>query len=698
MDNNPHDNEQYDTEDKDTKSLPDWSNPPSLTNLKEDLDKASPYRDAQTIKINAWLDNLNIEGAAKPKKIDGKSSVAPKLIRKQAEWRYAALSEPFLSTEDIFNIDPVTHEDKEAAKQNQLVLNNQFNTKLNKVKLFDELVRTDVDEGTVIVKTGWDFQEEEREVEEPSMVEIPVTDVELAAELQRQGKPAVVLVQQGTKLVKKMVTTVNKPTVEICDFRNITIDPSCEGDIDKAKFVIHSFQTSKSELEKEGDRYFDLDKIEIDSASPLSTPDHITTDTTEFNFKDKPRKLFIAHEYWGFWDVDGDGKLVPFVATWVGNTLIRLEENPYPDKKLPFVIGQYLPVRKSIYGEPDGALLEDNQKIIGAITRGMIDLLGRNAAGQMGMRKDALDLVNRRKYEKGLDYEFNAQIDPRQAFYTHTFSDIPESALRMVDMQNNDAESLTAVKAFNNGISGQALGSTATGIRSALDATSKRELGILRRISALIIEIGRKIISMNSEFLEDEEVVRVTNEHFVPVRRDDLAGNFDLKLSISTPEADNEKANDISFMLQTIGNNVDPKITNMMLADVAALRKLPRLEKALRDYQPEPDPLAVEKAQLENELLRAKIANEIAKGRENAVDVQLKSAKTETELAKGRNLHSKSDQQDLDFLEQESGLTRQHETNLKDQDRIRDLDNKAADSMLNNEQAPPKYRPLPALG
>jgi hypothetical protein len=49
-----------------------------------------------------------------------------------------------------------------------------------------------------------------------------------------------------------------------------------------------------------------------------------------------------------------------------------MEENPFPDKKLPFISVQYLPTRKSIYGEPDGALLEDNQKIIGAVTRGMI--------------------------------------------------------------------------------------------------------------------------------------------------------------------------------------------------------------------------------------------------------------------------------------------------------------------------------------
>jgi hypothetical protein len=67
------------------------------------------------------------------------------------------------------------------------------------------------------------------------------------------------------------------------------------------------------------------------------------------------------------------------------------------------------------YGEPDGELLEDNQRVVGAITRGMLDTMGRSANGQTGIRKDMLDATNRRKFEKGLDYEFNPNVDPRRA-------------------------------------------------------------------------------------------------------------------------------------------------------------------------------------------------------------------------------------------------------------------------------------------
>lgn len=680
--------------------LTSWKQEPSVMQLKQDLQDAASDRQTHISKVDAWLDNLHVTGAAKPKKRKGRSAVQPKLIRKQAEWRYAALSEPFLSTEDVFNVAPVTGLDKEAARQNQLVLNNQFNTKFNKISFIDEYVRTAVDEGTVVIKYGWEFEEEQQTVEEPNIVNVPVNDPALAQTMLAMGQEPVAQAQVGTKKVEKMVTIVNKPTVQVCNYKNLTIDPTCEGDLSKANFIIHSWESSLSELKKDA-RYKNLEKIQVNQNSPLSMPDsdHETKDESNFNFRDKPRTKFVVYEYWGYRDVDGSGSLTPIVATWVGDVMIRMEELPFPDGKLPFIAVQYLPVRKSVYGEPDGELLEDNQKIVGAVTRGMIDIMGRSANGQQASRKDALDLTNRRRFEAGQDYEFNANVDPRQAFHMHTYPEIPQSALTIVELQNNEAESLTGVKAFTQGISGQALGSTATGIRSALDATSKRELGILRRLAAGIIELGYRMIAMNSEWLEDVEVIRITDEEFVDVKRDDLGGRFDLKLSISTAEADNEKAQDLSFMLQTLGNNMDFSFTQIILAEIADLKKMPALATKIREFEPKPNPLEQERQMLEIELLKAQIFNERAKGVENQTDVNLKKAKTQTELAKGRNLESKSDQQDLDYLEQESGLKRQHEHDLKDHDKANTLDEKAADTLLGQQQngEGSGFNPLPAL-
>lgn len=682
-------NEQKLNMEESNKPLTDWKNEPTVRDLKQDLLDAQSTHNAHTSEIDQWLDNLHVTGGARVDPPKGNSRIVPKLIRKQAEWRYAALSEPFLNTDDMFDIRPVTWEDRDAAQQNQLILNNQFCTQIPKIKFIDSYVRAAVDEGTVIVRVGWDFQEEEAEEEVP-IVEYRVSDdpevvqtLEEMAILQQESpseyqtniedywKEAFEMTMEGGEPIEPVVidyemqmvtnTVRNRPTLEVCDYRNVVLDPSANGDMEKANFVIYSFESSLSQLEKDG-KYKNLDQINIDNNTVLGTPDHESQfGTSNFNFSDKPRKKFVVHEYWGYWDIDGSGVVKPFVAAWVGDTLIRMEENPFPDKKIPFVVVPYLPKRRSLYGESDGSLLEDNQKVIGAVTRGMIDLLGKSANGQTGVRKDALDVTNKRKFEKGQDYEFNANVHPDQAIYMHQYPEIPQSAQYMLNQQNLEAESMTGVKAFSQGISGQSLGNTATGVRSAMDAASKRELGILRRLSDGMIQIGRKIISMNAEFLSEEEVVRITNEEFVTVRRDDLAGKFDLRLSISTPEEDQAKADNLAFMLQTMGNNMDPAMSQMILSDIARLKKMPDLAKKIADYEPQPDPMQQKKAELEIKLLEAQIEKEMSYGQYYSAQAHHNMARSNTEQAKTGKLISETDLANLNYIEQESGVKQERD-------------------------------------
>ena len=665
-------------------ALTKWKNPPTLENLKADLLESRSIHDAQVSTIDGWLDNLHVTNKAKVVAPKGNSSIVPKLIRKQAEWRYPALSDPFLSTDDVFNVRPVTWEDRNAAKQNELMLNYQFNCKIDKVAFIDEYVRTAVEEGTAIIRVGWEFEEEEYEdevpqvqfqvnpelapmheqleqmrAESPSQYDTDVPDeLKQAHDMTMENGVPIEPVILGYKTETLTRTVKNHPTIDVCDYRNVILDPTCLGNIKKARFVIYSFDSSLSKLKKDG-KYKNLDKINVEDNSILGTPDHASNGSESFNFTDKPRKKFVVYEYWGYWDIDGSGLVKPIIVSWVGNTIIRMEENPFPDKELPFVVVPYLPVRRSAYGEPDGALLEDNQKIIGAVTRGMIDIMGKSANGQTGVRKDALDVTNRRKFDKGQDYEFNANVDPRQGIFMHTFPEIPQSAQFMLLQQNQEAESLTGVRSFSQGVSGQSLGDVAAGVRGALDAASKRELGILRRLSNGIVQIGRKIISMNSEFLSEKEVVRVTNSEFVTVRRDDLAGSFDLKLSISTAEEDNNKAQELAFMLQTMGNNMDPEMSKMILADIARLRKMPDLAHKIEAYQPQPDPLMQKKMELEVALLEAQVANEQAQTMQYQATAKLNMAKIGTEQVKQSNTQSDTDLKNLNFVEQESGVTQE---------------------------------------
>ena len=244
---------------------------------------------------------------------------------------------------------------------------------------------------------------------------------------------------------------------------------------------------------------------------------------------------------------------------------------------------------------------------MGAITRGLVDILGRSANAQQGFAKGMLDPLNKRRFENGEDYEFNPNLSPQTGYIEHTFNELPQSVLAYVQMLNADAEALTGVKSFSGGMSGEAYGQVAAGIQGAIDAATKRETAILRRLAYGVSEIGNKIIAMNAVFLSEEEVIRVTNKQFITIKREDIKGNFDLKVDINTAEVDQAKAQDLGFMLQTLGPNMDPMITMKILAEIADLKRMPTLAEELRNYQPQPDPIEEAKRQLEVEEEKAKI-------------------------------------------------------------------------------------------
>ena len=139
-------------EDVNSLKLTKWVNEPTVSDLKSDLTAAKSSQSTQISMIDDWLDMLNVEGTHKPKTRKGRSSVQPKLVRKQAEWRYSALTEPFLDNKDMFTVSPRTFKDREAANQNSLVLNYQFSNQIDKVNFIDTYVRTAVNEGTVIAR------------------------------------------------------------------------------------------------------------------------------------------------------------------------------------------------------------------------------------------------------------------------------------------------------------------------------------------------------------------------------------------------------------------------------------------------------------------------------------------------------------------------------------------------------------------
>jgi hypothetical protein len=514
-------------------------------------------------------------------------------------------------------------------------------------------------EGTLVIQCGWDYEDEEV----TTMAEVVVVN--------EFGQEIIVEEEVTETIVKK-----NQPTAKVCRNEDIYIDPTCQDDIDKAQFIIYRYESDISTLKKDG-RFKNLDKI--GSGEMEYDPDYRKEDLTEFRFRDEPRKKLVVYEYWGNYDVDGDGIAEPIVCAWVGSTIIRLTANPYPDKKLPFIVVPYNSVPFKIHGESNAELIGDNQKVKTAIIRGIIDNMAQSNNGQVAIRKGALDTVNMKRMMRGDNFVFNGSPND---FWQGSYNAIPGSAFDMIGIMNNEIESLTGVKSFSGGITGSSLGPSATGARGALDAAATRRINIVRNVAENLVKpLMRKWMVYNAEFLEEEEVIRITNDEYVPIRRDDLSGRIDVDITVSTAEDNAAKVQELSFLLQTLGPSEDPIIRRNIMADIYELSRMPEEAKRLREYQPEPNPvqeqmqqLELERMALENEKIRAEVMWKQSLAQMDPVDAELKMRKAEVEAAKARKLEAEADLKDLEFVAMDEGVSHQQKLEIEERKRLANLD------------------------
>lgn len=687
-----------------------------LKNLKADFEASKRLKSRNDSKINTWRREYNGELYGNEKK--NRSKFVYRLIKKQSEWQHAGLVDPFVSTPDIIRAKPVTWEDKEVSPKIEILLNTQFCRQFDRFNFMNKAIKVLDQEGTVVIRTGWEYKE--KVIKEQIFEEQPNPDfimlqeqamniqsnLEQIAPMVEQSKNSLAMLEQqglsvdqavasgvidpqvvaGTqemmaeaanleqqlqalqeqlqsipqtievpRIIERLKPVCNRPTAMVCRNEDIFIDPTCQDNMDNCQFVIYRYETDMTTLKRAG-VYKNLDKVSHtlrDSEYVSKTRDDEGYDSS-FEFSDIARKKVVVHEYWGNYDIDGDGEAEAIVCTWVNDVIIQLRDNPFPDKQPPFIVVPFNSIPFSLYGESNAELLSDTQKIQTAIIRGLIDNMAMSNNGQKGVRNGALDEYNRVKFLNGENFEFNGTPND---FYDGHFNEFPSSTFNMLQMLNAEAESITGVKNFYQGMHSNSLGSTATATTAIMDSAAARRLNIVRNIAENMIKpILRKWLAYDAEFLDEETQYRITNEEFIWLKRDDLGARIDIDLAISTSEDNKATASELSFLLQTIGPSEDPNLRKMIIADICDLYKKPELAKSIREYQPQPDPLAQRLQELQIQMLEAQIENERAKGGRAEIDSRLKEAKTKTELAKAANIESNTDSTDLDYLQKFYGV------------------------------------------
>ena len=712
--------------------LTSWKNEPTFDDLETDRTNSAHFQTTNRENLLRYEEIRN--GGKEIEKVKpGKSTTRPLLVRKQNEYKYAALEDAILGTQDLFDIKGVGPEDHKSAEQNQILLNYQFRHKIKIDKLVEEIVRTDVDEGSVICKVGWKteygigIEQEERPVyaspEESydMMVEMvkagQMSPEEMQAMLET-GEP----MQKGTELVDVEVEKliVNHPTIEVRNSANIIIDTTCEGDIEKAQFLIEEYPISFSELKKQeykeeeievktvGPDGVEVIKKDIKSRGIYKNLKFIDKNKEEYQYSEyegesarnsklsgKSRVKLKAYDYWGFWDINDDGNTVPIVATWVGGVLVRLEENPFGHKKIPYVIAKYMPVKREVMGEPDAVLLEENQEAVGKTTRAIQDIMALDAVNQEFIDETFFPSpVERENYRLGKTVFFRSGMNPKNAIFKNNVNPVNPIALQWINAQIQDAEAMSGTTLNNNSTNGISVNA-----QKRIDSSnSKRDASVLRRITSMLVDAARLVIAMNAEFMSEEEIVRNTNQEYVKINRDDLSGAHDITIDIQTPETNNAIAQDLAMVLQTGQQTMSPELSKKIWARILKLKGQYDLAREFENYQPQPDPkqqelmdmqieeqrLKIEKAKKDIEEVDSRIHERISRVVENEKDVEnkqsqnlLRQQQAAESAARTRKLESEADMLDKDFVEHTTGAKRAREL----EDRAIEFDTKRKEKL-----------------
>ncbi|AUR93613.1 coil containing protein [Vibrio phage 1.188.A._10N.286.51.A6] len=617
-----------------------------------------------------------------------RSEITLKHIRKLLEWRYPVLEQAFLAKEDLYAPKGRDEYDGQLAQFHRTLLNYQLNNEMDKTTIITRAVRAYMNQATAIGYLGWNMKKEKAlqidaifgygfvaksspmyEVLEKEYIEInkilsehpnrktsiPLHMVEGASHYAKYSSVKDVTIKGFTQnMSKKDVLIANHPTINILNVYDVYGAPECKTNLQDSPYVFYKYPEYIYELQRNDD--YDTKNIDwttVEAITPAGNAG-ISYDAGDV------RNQVEVIEFWGMYDLNNDGQVEPCRVLWVDGHILEAIPNPYPDKKHPFYSAAYLPAPKldTFYGESDALLVEDNQAILSAMHRGFIDIHGNSAYGQKGVAKDVLDPVNRDKFLRGENFEYDSNVvDPNALFQTFDFPDIAQSAIAYVSMLNADSEALTGIKGFNEGISGNSYGDTAAGVKGLLSATALRETSITNRLAQMFIAMGKRIMYLNTLYLDKEKILSLLGREGMIVKSI-LNPLIDVKVDISNQAEDNLKAQEMSFMLQTLGNTIPPKLAQVMLQEIARLRNMQTLENEIKLYEeepPQPSEAEQEIQALQIELLKAQIANEKGRARQADSSANLNESKIPNEQAKTAKTEAETKEKEVQTERVSSG-------------------------------------------
>lgn len=349
---------------------------------------------------------------------------------------------------------------------------------------------------------------------------------------------------------RRQAVTSNRPVLEVVplsEFRFLPNAATCRD----LPFCAHKRLMSRSDIQERvnAGEWDEPTQAGLDAAryqagedselrSLLVDEDAFNDGAAEF---DPSRELYWVYECAARYDINEDNVSEHLIVTLIGEDLVSVQAN---DLKRPhFAILSPYPDQFQITGKGVDDLVGEIQDIKTALIRQIILNVGNNNDRQAVVDEDKLnpdDLRNNRRYVRAR----NLNGAPASSAISY-FPEAPlgQGAIPLLDLMQDTAETRSGVTKYTQGLDRRGLNKTATGVEILTQSANQRMEMVARMFAETgVYDLFDLLVQMNSRYMDQETVVRLTNGEQLQVRPDDLSGAFDIEIAAGVSAGQQETA------------------------------------------------------------------------------------------------------------------------------------------------------------
>ena len=563
--------------------------------VKADIERGKEANEAESSFRSKNYDAYRAKGDGKAERA-GHSRIKCSDIMDTIEWMMPSFIKAFAGTTESISISPQNEEDVEKAEKLEKLLNWQFMGRhCNGFTVIYEWVKSCLIYGTSVIKITWqdkyikkgfdlpiatdnqiyqmqgddmvkDLDGEPQDIQAGTIIDEDVlalanTDPTLLNYIGQvnsqsmQVQPVALDDFRVWRNVhgKKLIKSYSGPLVEVISPEDFYMDPEAKN-IEDAQFVIHRVWRTYGYLkEKERDgiysnvdevkAWLDRDKesyINSERAQRYNSADAIDPANYAIDSEDKQiaRHKLEVFEWWGLLDLTDEGYQEPYLVVFCGETILRMEQNPYGHGQPPFEVLRPMLDPFKFTGVSIPELVGEFQAVKTALFRQILD--------NVSYQNNGAWLVNR---NAGVDINALLNMRPNTIVRSNITSgavvpltppNLQGYPLTMIELVDSMLQKRTGVTSYNQGLDANSLNKTATGITKIMDASVQRiELQARVMAETGIKPAFQKILMLNQQFMDQTIVIRVFNKP-LEISPDDLIGDFDVSVDVGGATSKNE--------------------------------------------------------------------------------------------------------------------------------------------------------------